>query len=108
MSRIPFGSTYKFVYDGLIINFNAEPVNPTDIYYWLDQIEAQTLIIPVPTKPENNSTLSLTHINILANNRRMMRIYHPAHCLDVGLPSLSADPDRSTGTCRHHQLHTHY
>lgn len=84
--RINQGEEIKFIYDSLIINFNKDPINPTDAYYWLDQITASEPIGPPqnPKSPQNNNTLSFTQISPLASNKRVLRVGYPNHQLRAG------------------------
>ncbi|XWV25231.1 hypothetical protein QJ856_gp0541 [Tupanvirus deep ocean] len=82
------GDRYKFIYDGIIINFNS--TNDNDSQYWLDQISANEEIIPLmdpeQTVPGNNlnNTLSFVSINPLSINNNRMIIFHPNHQLNTG------------------------
>ncbi|XWV26491.1 hypothetical protein QJ857_gp0578 [Tupanvirus soda lake] len=82
------GDGYKFIYDGIIINFNS--TNNSESQFWLDQIlpdeEIMPLLDPKQTPPQDNlnNTLSFISINPLSTNKTRMIIFHPNHQLDVG------------------------
>jgi hypothetical protein len=82
------GDKYKFVYDGIIINFNSPQTK--DSQYWLDQITPEDEIVPLDdpstTSVQNNrnNTLSFVEINPLPHNKNTMKIFHPNHQLSIG------------------------
>ncbi|MEM0354174.1 MAG: hypothetical protein QXW79_01195 [Thermoplasmata archaeon] len=77
VTKIPHGTKYKFIYDGLILNFGID----SDFFsYWLDQVEPQKSENSFPT----NSTLSITNISPRPEGKKIMWVRHPDHHLNVG------------------------
>lgn len=74
------GTKFKFIYDGLIINFNR--TEGEDNYTYLDQI-LPTMSIQLVNTFGNNNTLSFTTIQPTFYDKTMIRIRHPNHGLNV-------------------------
>jgi len=74
------GEKYKFIYDGIIINFNN--TNEKNSQYWLDQISPTDQISPMNI--DQNNTLSFISVIPQPENKIFMRIYHPNHQLEAG------------------------
>ncbi len=102
VKKYEHGEKYKFIYDGIIINFD-EPKNEAlnwdtiihshrgseDSVFFLDQIEPDMPIEPINPSEKNmeffrNNTLSFTTINPLSDNKILMVVYHPDHQLKIG------------------------
>ena len=84
---------YKFIYDGVIINFNEN-----DADYWLDQI--------LPNDVVNNNTLSFVKIKPKPENKKIMKIKHLNHQLKAGdkikihgSRSLNSVPENKINVC---------
>lgn len=83
VQRYAHGVKYKFIYDGIIINFNPYATTPSDAYYWLDQILATDPILPAASDV-NHNTLSFINITPTDENKIIMRVYQPNHMLNIG------------------------
>jgi len=79
VKKYPHGTKYKFIYDGIIINFSPDGASP---YYWLDQILATDPILPVAPNA-NHNTLSFIEITPTDENKTIMRVHQPNHMLNV-------------------------
>jgi hypothetical protein len=79
VKKYPHGTKYKFIYDGIIINFSPDGASP---YYWLDQILATDPILPLPSNL-NHNTLSFIDITPTDENKTIMRVRQPNHMLNV-------------------------
>ena len=98
VNRYNHGEGYKFIYDGLIINFNNSPPSPTDNYYWADQIISSAPITALPFPyAQNNNTLSFTTITPSQEDKKFMYVYQPNHQLNVGDVVIIANSDAVNG-----------
>jgi hypothetical protein len=80
VNQIQYGTKYKIIYDGLLINFATNPVTATDVYTWQDQILYTDPILNLaPLYPNNNNTLSVTSITTPILFDQYIRIYQPNH-----------------------------
>lgn len=79
VKKYPHGNKYKFIYDGIIINFSPDGASP---YYWLDQIIATDPILPLPPN-KNHNTLSFIDITPTDENKITMRVHQPNHMLNI-------------------------
>lgn len=82
VSQVPFGHSYKFIYDNLLINFSADPKDARDACHPLDQIKSSEEIQSLPLFPNCHNTLSLTSINVPSVGRRL-QVRHIHHQLSV-------------------------
>jgi len=80
VKKYPHGIKYKFIYDGIIINFSPDGAAP---YYWLDQIVATDPILPMQTNL-NHNTLSFIDIAPTDEFKTTMRVWQPDHTLNLG------------------------
>ncbi|MEM3062812.1 MAG: hypothetical protein QW303_04625, partial [Nitrososphaerota archaeon] len=76
VTRYPHGTKYKFIYDGLILNFSTDP---DFFFYWLDQIEPRD-----ENFSSRSNSLSFTNISPRPEGKKIMWIHHPNHQLNTG------------------------
>ena len=79
VSKINHGEKFKFIYDGILINFSID----NDIYYWQDQILSTNPITPINING-NNNTLSFTSIVPTNENKTLLYVYQPNNMLNIG------------------------
>jgi len=79
VKKYPHGTKYKFIYEGIIINFSPDGASP---YYWLDQILPTDPILPSAPNVHHN-TLSFINITPTNENKTIMRVNHTNHSLNI-------------------------
>src|ERR1700733_2637189 len=83
--RVEHGKKFKFIYDGILINFSIVPLlsNAMNSYYWMDQICSNAPIQQI-NEYGNNNTLSYTAIVSSLENKQIMKVKHPFHQIKIG------------------------
>lgn len=81
VTKYNHGERYKFIYDGIIINFGS---NQLGSQYWLDQVDKDELIVPISEQSKINNSLSFISIKPLNISNLLMWVNHPKHNLNIG------------------------
>lgn len=84
VEKIEHGKKYKFIYDGIILNFGEGE----NFYQWLDTISYEE---EIQINDGFSNTLSLISIKPSINNNTMMIINHPNHQLFEGSKIIISD-----------------